>query len=475
MYSFPRKMTIVFLTLLLANLCTLTAAAEDQPEAPESSPELGSIEAQEAAADAFDAYERIIKRFFRGHKSHGIQDQIDRARGQIFMASPEELKVMGETMGGALIELRHSARKLSTMLLSETPEEPLSSALASGAKPGSTRGDGHPPFPMLRSDTPAYPEVSSINSAFNLTEADLEDTEDEFEENEIEIEDTGGATNVEVDGFCDVVLDNGRADRATPEALIAGHFLVNEASLLDGIYHDICGGTSVVSCSICCIPFTILRGVAEFIWDNALLCEDLIDSAEIEATFHNTKVIFAGLEHIHNDLRGLDTESLNDQMVALGVQLFNAEVDLTSRLDAVENNLDGELDTLGTQLTHTKNVLTSRLNTVGSSLNDQITDAEAALSSQVIELETLEIQLKIEQQLATNGKIVQFQLPESVGGFLETVRDIVDDAIVRTYQSGQDPGGDARRFWIEGNQALALGHFKSAYESYAIAYQHLLN
>jgi hypothetical protein len=74
------------------------------------------------------------------------------------------------------------------------------------------------------------------------------------------------------------------------------------------------------------------------------------------------------------------------------------------------------------------------LDTVRGDLDEQRTDRE--------EFQDLSVQISIEQQLGseTNDRISIFQLPESVGGKLEEVREVVAGAILMNDDAGQDIG-----------------------------------
>jgi hypothetical protein len=85
----------------------------------------------------------------------------------------------------------------------------------------------------------------------------------------------------------------------------------------------------------------------------------------------------------------------------------------------------------------------------------------------------LDLRLKIEENLAEAGTpIALFELPASSGGYIQTVRDIVADVITKMQALNQPMSTMAVKKFGEGNALLAQQKYKSAYHSYAQAYQH---
>jgi hypothetical protein len=96
-----------------------------------------------------------------------------------------------------------------------------------------------------------------------------------------------------------------------------------------------------------------------------------------------------------------------------------------------------------------------------------------ALSSALGTNGDLGVKLEIERALIDGKRIVSFVLPESVGGHLERVRDIVDELLT----DGQAAGFDvtkARAHFAKAETARTAGDYKTAYDEYAAAYQALI-
>ena len=77
---------------------------------------LDALEAQEAAADILDTYERIFKRYDSSVFGE-LLPKINLARGVLFAAPFEELERMGELMGGDLLAMRQMSRQHTQVLL----------------------------------------------------------------------------------------------------------------------------------------------------------------------------------------------------------------------------------------------------------------------------------------------------------------------------------------------------------------------
>ena len=104
------------------------------------------------------------------------------------------------------------------------------------------------------------------------------------------------------------------------------------------------------------------------------------------------------------------------------------------------------------------------LDTVRGDLDEQRTDRE--------EFQDLSVQISIEQQLGseTNDRISIFQLPESVGGKLEEVREVVAGAILMNDDAGQDIGL-ALTYFAQGDDHFNNQEYSNAFASYRQAYR----
>lgn len=103
---------------------------------------------------------------------------------------------------------------------------------------------------------------------------------------------------------------------------------------------------------------------------------------------------------------------------------------------------------------------------------DTLLIEQGEMSAFLLEFQELALRLRIEANLFrdANHRVSLFQLPESVGGFIEVVRQIVEESI----QSREDAGGNvrnARRELAKGDDEYVAGRFKSAFTHFRRAYQ----
>jgi len=104
------------------------------------------------------------------------------------------------------------------------------------------------------------------------------------------------------------------------------------------------------------------------------------------------------------------------------------------------------------------------LDSVRVDLDEQQTDRE--------EFQDLNMRISIEQQLGSsqNDRISLFQLPESVGGQLEEVREVVAGAILMNDAAGQDIGL-ALTYFAQGDAHFNNQQYSDAFASYRQAYR----
>ncbi len=74
----------------------------------------------------------------------------------------------------------------------------------------------------------------------------------------------------------------------------------------------------------------------------------------------------------------------------------------------------------------------------------------------------------------SNTRIALFQLPASVGGLLETVRDIVLDTMAKRAAAGVDVR-QSQKYLTDAQSAYTSGNYKSCYSNFRSAYQRAVN
>ena len=246
----------------------------------------------------------------------------------------------------------------------------------------------------------------------------------------------------------------------------------------------LCSGVVVVAGEGTTLPQCIIAEVLDLIAQGLTrakqiltFCDPVVASAEVEAAWQNTVTI-------DTDLANHDVNTSN-HLSQIDQHLTQIDAEVTSHSNAVDTDLAGRVvavdadiasrlvnvDTdLNNGLTAVHTDLNGHLNLVDTDLTNRATQIDDEIST----FQTLNLRLQIEQALAAGQQIGLFEMPTSQGGYLELVRSIVVDTINKVLASGLTVG-TASKSLTTGDAAKAAGQFKSAYRSYASAYQAAAN
>jgi hypothetical protein len=196
-------------------------------------------------------------------------------------------------------------------------------------------------------------------------------------------------------------------------------------------------------------------------------------------------------------------KALVDGQVSILADIDSAKSMLADSIDATESNLAGEIT--GAKSMLTDSILTSESNLAGniasstSALTASIIAAENNLTAAIEaagdgqiaaidahfdnlydllgEMEAFDLRLKIERLLGSEppgSRIALFQQPDSVGGYLELVRDIVLQSIQTADTLGQDVSNALKDF-DKGEDEYGDGQYIMAFEWYRKAYRRVLD
>jgi hypothetical protein len=178
--------------------------------------------------------------------------------------------------------------------------------------------------------------------------------------------------------------------------------------------------------------------------------------------------------------------------------LANRHTSVTSDIGSLSSQVATTTSALSVQVTNTynalishgnaqTNTLTAAIAATGAALSNQMTASTAQLTNQVDETTTalsnqveaeataqrsLDLRLQIELNLqAGEGKaLTMFQLPGIHGGYLELVRDTVDNAIASMLAAGQSVN-QAQRYFNDAQTAISQGRYKDAFKFLQTAYR----
>jgi hypothetical protein len=213
------------------------------------------------------------------------------------------------------------------------------------------------------------------------------------------------------------------------------------------------GNTSLV----CILADGILQA-AELILDQYTICDGDNDSARVLANYERLAYINEQIDTdyqstIANDNSNATAIIANDNSNANTI-ISNDNINTTNIIANDNSNKDAI-------------IANDNSNKDAIIANDNSNTAEilAALG----ETQRLVIRTQIEANLAGGLTVALYQLPDSQGGYLEIVRDIVTEDIQKLQAVGQRIG-NALHFLDLGNTAFSKGSYKDAYKNYLHAY-----
>jgi hypothetical protein len=322
---------------LAAPLLLLAAAGAATPSLAESLDRLGTVAprtvgsperpvldgegARDAVLDMLDSYELIFRQYGIGAE---MLPALEQARASTLQIPEEQLDRFAEEAGFKIVVAQEAADRLRAVLRAR---ERRLQAEADGPAGAKSLG-----FPALRTDVPEYPNTSAGDSGDTISEDDLEDQETEIER---EDDTRSGFSLAAMSSLCDgrPATTGARARREDDSVLFAARMVLVAIQAVHIVSDRFCGqDIAGFSCSVCCIPIDFLLMAAEVVYEQKLNCEDMIDTAELEAAYLNSRQIHAAVEHVHGDV---GTE---------GIATRNAISALDSKIDVIDGNVDIILD-----------------------------------------------------------------------------------------------------------------------------------
>jgi hypothetical protein len=197
--------------------------------------------------------------------------------------------------------------------------------------------------------------------------------------------------------------------------------------------------------SLVCIITDLLYMVEKSIKENWFLCGAVMGEAEIRANYYR-------IGHIHGDLE-------------------NAKVNLANEVAATEYAISAEMGQNTALIMEVDADLAMHDHNLQMKA-DQVDQALENHRQALVALRRQSLRHHIEQRLseADHGPVALFLLPEYLGGYLETVRDIVFETIGEAAASGHDVG-QAEQLFASGDADLSDLRFKTAYDQFGRAYR----
>ncbi len=236
--------------------------------------------------------------------------------------------------------------------------------------------------------------------------------------------------------------------------------------------------------------------------DELQFCDPYDEAAEVEAGWQNSIVIDTDIANLaldagnqftllENALTTLNTDidnhistiagNTNPQYIQVNNEITSLTTNFGSQITGINVDIDNHVATASAALSNTiaivdadvKNTTTSLSTNVSSELTKLDTDIlnqAAGTNTALTSLQTLDISLDIQRALEGGLSVGLFELPSSQGGYIQTLRTIVANAISGLTAAGQSVGTAAKSL-AQGDTALAASQYKTAYQDYMAAYQ----
>ncbi len=236
--------------------------------------------------------------------------------------------------------------------------------------------------------------------------------------------------------------------------------------------------------------------------DQLTFCDINVEASQVTSTWQNSIVIDTDLANLN---QGVDSSfsAINNQVTSVDTDVDNHIASIAGNTSSQYTQINNELTTLGnnfsSQITGVdldvdnhvasldvtlSNSLTSldadvknTTTTIGTSIGNQITQVDTDVLNQAAQtnaaiggFQNLDIRIKIELALAQGLSIESFIMPNTSGGYLQTVRSIVADIIAKM-QADKMTIGTATKSLAQGDTASANKQYITAYQDYVSAYQ----
>ena len=230
-------------------------------------------------------------------------------------------------------------------------------------------------------------------------------------------------------------------------------------------------GTNIAGCVVTMVLTAVVDGL-QIDKDGLTFCDSNASQAEVTAAWSNTKDIDTNLAKL--------SQNTQDQFQQVTDQLTALDASLTSHTTAIDSEITNEISSANTdidnRLANAETDLINKSTAVDTDINNHLNQMEADLQNRATQIDneistfqTLAVRTQIEQGLAAGLTIGLFEVPQANGGYLETVRAIVNDTISKLLAAGQAVNGATKWFGL-GDTALAQKQYKAAYAYYQTAY-----
>ena len=221
--------------------------------------------------------------------------------------------------------------------------------------------------------------------------------------------------------------------------------------------------------SLACIVADEVLQAAELILAQYTICDGDTESAKVAANYERLAYINEQIDSNYQSTIANDNSNKNAIISNDNINATNIIANSNSNKNTIIANDNSNKNAIIANDNSNKDAIIANDNSNKDAIiandNSNTTMILAALG----ETQRLVIRTQIEACLAAGLTVALYQLPESQGGYLEIVRDIVTEDIQRLQAVGQRIG-NALHFLELGNEAYSQGSYKDAYKNYLHAY-----
>lgn len=230
-------------------------------------------------------------------------------------------------------------------------------------------------------------------------------------------------------------------------------------------------GTNLPAC-IVAISADLLKATSDFTKQTLTFCDGNVSSAQTQSAWQNTIVIDTDIQNVGNNLTNQlsQTNNLMNQISASLTNNSNAtDVDLSNRIAGIDTDLANRISIVDADVINKSTAVDTDLNNHLNSVDNDILTRDTQIDNEINTFQTLEVRMQIESNLAAGRIIGLFEIPSANGGYLETVRSIVNDTIGKLTAAGQTING-ATKYLALGDTAYSSKQYKAAFANYLTAY-----
>jgi hypothetical protein len=230
-------------------------------------------------------------------------------------------------------------------------------------------------------------------------------------------------------------------------------------------------GTNIAGCVAVMLLTAITDGM-QIDKDGFTFCDNNASQAEVTAAWQNTKDIDSNLAKLSDDTANT-FQNVTNQLTALEASISShataVDVALTTAIASANTDIDNRLANTESDLINKATAVDTDINNHLNQVDTDVLNRATQIDNEISTFQTLEVRSQIEQALAGGLTLGLFELPLASGGYLETVRSIVNDTISKLVAAGQTVNGATK--WLGlGDTALAGKQYKAAYANYLTAY-----